>query len=109
MRFREDIEIVSPDNSGGVTVKGTLQSTSRSEDTSEGSISVTDWLLFLPAGTKVTHRDRIIARGMEFEVTADPLEAKNELTLNKEHHVEVTLSKTGFAEPSTVFPDEESF
>lgn len=110
MKFREDITIIGPDDtSGGFDVRGTLQNTSRSEDTAEGEMSVSDWLLFLPPGTPITHRCRVLARGKEFEVTQEPGDIRNDLTVNTPHHIEVSLRITGNSEATEVFADEEGF
>lgn len=108
MRFREDVTIVSPDVDN-ITVKGTLDNVGRTEDAAEGNMSVTDWLLFLPIGTAITHKSRVRARGREFEVVGEPDELRRTLTTNSPHHIEVPLKITGDSDASDVFPDEESF
>lgn len=117
MKFLEDITIVSPNTSdpsnpsdpsgGSITVRGTLQNTSRSE--SDGEFSVTDWLLFLPVGTEITMRDRVLARDREFEIQGEPWTFANDLTTNTPHHMEAVLKIAGQSDSSAEFPDEEDF
>lgn len=113
VKFWDDVTIVSPEggssggSDGGVTVRGTLQNTSRTE--SEGEFSTTDWLLLLPKGTAINMEDRVLVNGAEFEVQGEPYEFTNDLTINMPHHVEANLKITGQSDPSTDFPDDEAF
>lgn len=107
MRLREDIVIITPGETD-VKVKGALDNVGRSEDAAEGGLSVTDWLLFLPKGTPITHKSRVQGRGLEFEAQGAPDELSRVLTTGGAHHIEVALKVVG-SEESEDFTDKEEF
>lgn len=72
---------------------GELQQTARAEPVGEGELSVTTWLLVLPAATDVRTGDAVIADGATYEVIGSPWEARNPRT-QFASHVEATLRRT---------------
>lgn len=76
-----------------VEVLGELQQTRRDEPANEGELSVTTWLLILPAGTDVRTGDAVIADGSIYEVVGDAWQARNPRT-QLASHVECTLKRT---------------
>jgi hypothetical protein len=74
-----------------VKVKGELQQRSREE--AEGTISQTNWVLFLPAKTPIDTNDVVLVDDESFEVVGDPWQAFNPRTGEYEH-VEVSLRRT---------------
>ena len=107
MRLREDIVIVTP-GADDIKVKGALDNVGRSEDPAEGDLTTSDWLLFLPKGTAITHKSRVQGRGLEFEVQGPPDELSRVLTTGGAHHIEVALKVVG-SEESEGFTDKEDF
>lgn len=109
MRFREEVTIVFP---GGEEVqsKASMYAVTSTEDKGEGNIPVTDWMLFLPAGTEITGKCRVRGREEEFEVVGKPDEKRSLLTTNSPHHIEALLKIIGSSESEADdFTDEESF
>lgn len=82
-----------------VQTVGELQQTQRAEPAAEGELSVTTWLLVLPAGTAVDTGDAVVAGGQTFEVVGDPWPARNPRT-RLASHVECTVRRTGGEEGS---------
>lgn len=78
-----------------VEVLGELQQPSRSgaRGEAEGTISQTDWILFLPANTPIDTNDVVVVDGQSFEVIGDPWNAFNPRTGEFEH-VEASLRRT---------------
>jgi hypothetical protein len=76
-----------------VEVVGELQQVQRSEPVAEGELSVTTWLLVLPAGTDIRTGDAVIAGGETYEVIGAPWAARNPRT-RLESHVECSLKRT---------------
>lgn len=74
-----------------ITVMGELQQHSRDE--AEGTISQTNWMLFLPAKTPIDTNDVVFIEGQTYEVIGDPWQAKNPRT-GEIAHVEVSLRRT---------------
>jgi hypothetical protein len=74
-----------------VNVLGELQQ--RTRDESEGTISQTDWRLYLPANTPIDTNDVVKVGGETYEVIGDPWQAFNPRTGQYEH-VEVSLRRT---------------
>jgi hypothetical protein len=60
----------------------------------EGVISITDWLLILPAGTPIDTNDQVIVDGKRFEIEGDAWEARNPYT-QQPSHVEASLRFIG--------------
>jgi hypothetical protein len=77
-----------------VVTIGELQQTQRTEPVAEGELSVTTWLLVLPAGTVIDTGDGVIADGSVYEVIGDSWRARNPRT-RLESHVECTIKRTG--------------
>jgi hypothetical protein len=73
---------------------GYLEQTQRTEPVAEGELSVTTWLLVLPAGTDVRTGDAVIEGGVIYEVIGDPASPWNPRT-RLHGQVEATLKKTG--------------
>lgn len=74
-----------------IEVMGELQQRSRDEE--EGTISQTNWLLFLPADTPIDTNDVVMVDGDSYEVIGDPWHAFNPRT-GEHAHVEVSLRRT---------------
>lgn len=72
---------------------GELQQTQRSEPVAEGELSVTTWLLVLPAETDIRTGDAVLAGAAMYEVVGDPWHARNPRT-QLASHVEATLRRT---------------
>jgi hypothetical protein len=81
-----------------VNVLGELQQ--RSRDEAEGTVSQTNWILFLPANTPIDTNDVVLVGGESFEVIGDPWQAFNPRTGEFEH-VEVSLRRTSGEEQAT--------
>lgn len=81
---------------------GNLQQRTREEPAAAGEFSVTDWLLFLPAGTQLDTGDAVQVDGAVYELTGEPWHVRNDAN-GRESHVEVSLRRAGSAEE-----DEES-
>jgi hypothetical protein len=77
-----------------VVTTGELQQTQRTEPVAEGELSVTTWLLVLPAGTTIDTGDGVSVDGSVYEVVGDSWRARNPRT-RLESHVEATLKRTG--------------
>lgn len=78
-----------------------LQQRQRTENGDRGEVSVTEWLLVLPAGTDVSTGDSVIVDGDRYEVIGDPWEARNPRT-QAFSHVEATLKRTAGVDPEVV-------
>lgn len=72
---------------------GELQQVQRSEPVAEGELSVTTWLLVLPAGTDIRTGDAVIAEGETYEVIGAPWAVRNPRT-RLESHTEASLRRT---------------
>jgi hypothetical protein len=72
-------------------VLGELQQHSRDE--AEGTISQTNWVLFLPSKTPIDTNDVVIVDNDSYEVIGDPWQTFNPRTGEYEH-VEVSLRRT---------------
>lgn len=91
----EDDESFDPSPAETMTqVLGELQQTQRTEPAGEGELSVTTWLLVLPAGTVIGTGDAVIAGGARYEVVGDSWHARNPRS-QLPSHVEATLRRTG--------------
>lgn len=100
VRRSEDDEGFDPSPVETTTqVLGELQQTQRSEPVAEGELSVTTWLLVLPAGTVIGTGDAVIVDGGRYEVVGNPWPVRNPRT-QLPSHVEATLRKTGDDEGS---------
>lgn len=77
------------DNPDRTDVLGWLTDTSTTELTDARDALVSQWKLFLPAGTEIGGRDRVEAKGLTFEVIGIPSSAG---TPHGEHHIEALLS-----------------
>lgn len=71
-----------------------LQQRNRSEAGDAGEISLSDWVVFLPAGTDLRTADKITVDGETFEVIGEPWPARNPRT-QLASHVEATVRRTG--------------
>lgn len=78
---------------GAIETVGELQQRRRDEPAGEGELSVTDWLLILPAGTLLRTGDQAIVDGQEYEVVGDPWIARNPRT-QAVSHIEATVRRT---------------
>ena len=76
-----------------VETVGELQQVRRDEPDDAGELSVTEWRLFLPAGTQITTGDAVIAGGAVYEVIGDAWHTRNPRT-SVESHVECSLRQT---------------
>lgn len=74
-----------------VKVLGELQQ--RSRDEAEGTVSQTNWVLFLPAKTPIDTNDVVLVDNDAYEVIGDPWQAFNPRTGDYEY-VEVSLRRT---------------
>ena len=102
--FVREVEIVEPssttDRYGGTTstfasygtvVQGWLSQTSATEPQSDGRDPLmTTLVLFLPVGTSITGRDRVIVGDHTYTVEGEPYEA---WTPTGAHHLEVRLQE----------------
>jgi hypothetical protein len=70
-----------------------LQQQQRSEPGNEGELSVTTWLLVLPAGTVLRTSDKIEIGGDVYEVEGDPWAVRNPRT-QTDSHVEATVTRS---------------
>ena len=69
----------------------------RSEETN-GDVTVTDWRLFLPAGTGLDTGDAVtLEDGRTFEVVGDPWPVRDPRT-GEDSHVEAVLRRAGGAD-----------
>jgi hypothetical protein len=102
--LKRDVTIIRREESGdedtygndipkvtNLAVKGELQQ--RSRDEAEGTISQTNWLLILPAGTPIDGNDAVVVDGDTYEIIGDPWPAWNP-RLGRYEHIEVTLRRT---------------
>lgn len=85
-----------PTDSNTTTV-GELQQTQRAEPGQAGELSVTTWLLVLPAGTAIETGDTATIGTDSYEVVGDPWHARNPRT-QTESHVEATVKRTAGSE-----------
>lgn len=89
-----------PDEQDVETV-GQVQQKARTEPAAEGESSVTDWILFLPAGTVLRTGDLVttIDDGREYEVIGDP----ENMTMGSPavHHLEATIRRTSGSDDET--------
>lgn len=70
-----------------------LQQQRRDEPSTEGELSVTTWLLVLPAGTEVRTSDTVEVDGYVYQFEGDPWSARNPRT-GLESHVEATVKRS---------------
>jgi hypothetical protein len=86
-------DVYGTDIPGVVDVKvlGELQQHSRDE--AEGTLSQTNWILFLPPNTPIDTNDVVLVDNDAYEVIGDPWQAFNPRTGEFEH-VEVSLRRT---------------
>lgn len=75
-----------------VTV-GEVQQQQRDESP-DGLVAETTWLLIVPAGTNVDTGDEVIVDDLAFEVQGPPWEVRSPRT-GTVHHIEATLRRTG--------------
>lgn len=83
-----------------VQTVGELQQRVRREPGPMGEMTVTDWLLVLPAGTVLDTGDAVDAGGDRYEVVGGPWPVRDPRTA-VEHHVEATLRRTVGAEDAS--------
>lgn len=76
-----------------VATVGELQQTQRTEPAAQGELSITTWLLVLPAGTSIDTGDAVIVDNHTYEVIGAPWQARNPRT-QVASHVEATLRRT---------------
>ena len=69
-------------------IRGRLQQTGSTEVTEGQQTTVTDWVLFLPGGTQVKSKDRVVVDSQKYEVVGAPNRVYG---ATAEHHVEVRL------------------
>lgn len=81
-----------------IPMLGELQQRTRTE--AEGTVSVTGWLLILPAGTTLDTNDQVVVDGDTYEIAGDPWPAVNPRT-GTESHVEVSLTLISGEEPGS--------
>lgn len=82
------------DDETAVETVGELQQQRRDEPAGQGDLSVTTWLLILPAGTTLDATDLVTVDDVDYEVLGDPWNARNPRT-GLDEHVEATLKKAG--------------
>lgn len=70
-----------------------LQQRARPESTAGGTVAVTEWALFLPAGTAVDVGALVVVAGAEYEVRGVPWEARNPRS-RAVSHIEATVVAT---------------
>ncbi len=79
-----------------------LQQRQRDESTDREDLSVTQWLLVLPAGTVIWAGDTVTVDGFDYEVSGDPWEARNPFT-QAQSHIEATVIRTSAADDDRAF------
>lgn len=65
---------------------------SRTENVEGREALISEWVAFLPAGTDVAGRDRLVWGDLTFEVVGRPNTAPSPRLGGASHHVEVTLT-----------------
>lgn len=71
-----------------------IQQRQRDEPGDQGELSVTGWLLILPAGTLIRTGDSVVIDGgHEYEVVGDPWPLRNPRT-QQESHIEASVRRT---------------
>lgn len=80
-----------------LTTVGELQQVQRDEPSGAGELSVTRWLLFLPAGTELRTGDSVEVDGASYELTGDPWSVRNPRT-QAVSHVEASVIRTAGSE-----------
>jgi len=78
-----------------------LQQRQRTETGDRGEVSVTEWMLVLPASTDLSTGDTVLVDGDRYEVTGDPWQARNPRT-QAVSHVEATVKRTSGVDPELV-------
>lgn len=74
-----------------------LQQRQRTEQTSGGELSDTQWLLILPAGTTIATGDTVTIDGADYEIHGEPWTVRNPRT-GVDSHIEATVRRvTGTA------------
>ncbi len=74
-----------PYTSSTVTVQGHIEQTSEQEITLDRETYISEWRIFLPAGTEIDGKDRVIVDGQTFEIIGPPAHPWRPGT--GEHHV----------------------
>lgn len=78
-----------------VAVLCELQQRRRDEPDAQGELSVTDWVLFLPAGTEVSTADTVTVEPIgDFEIVGDSWPVRNPRT-QQDSHVEASVKRAG--------------
>lgn len=72
---------------------GELQQCRRDEPAGAGELSVSDWLLVLPAATLIRTGDAVVVDGQVYELVGDPWIARNPRTQTVSH-IECTVRRT---------------
>lgn len=73
-----------------------LQQSSRDEPGAAGELSITDWDLFLPAGTSLDTGDAVLVGGVKYEVVGAPWNAtEGSAAVN---HMAASVRRTASAE-----------
>lgn len=84
-----------------VTTVCELQQRQRTENGDRGEVSVTEWLLVVPAGTNISTGDSVRVDGDGYEVIGEPWQARNPRTQTVSH-VEATLKRSSGVDPELV-------
>lgn len=83
-----------------VETVGELQQVQRTEPGAAGELSVTHWLLMLPAGTDLRTGDSVEVEGAAYQLVGDPWQVRNPRT-QAESHVEATVVRTAGGEDAS--------
>lgn len=84
----------TPDEAETTDTVCELQQRNRSEAGDAGEISLSDWVVFLPAGTELTTADRITVEDQTFEVIGAPWPVVHPVS-QIASHLEATVRRTG--------------
>jgi hypothetical protein len=77
-----------------IAVSGELQQIRREEPAGAGELSVTEWNLFLPAGTEIDTSDRVRDEvdGLTYHMAGDPWHVRNART-GQASHLQATVRR----------------
>lgn len=78
-----------------------LQQRQRTETGDRGEVSVTEWLLVLPASTDISTGDGVVIDEERYEVIGEPWQARNPRTQTVSH-IEATLKRSSGVDPELV-------